>query len=64
MFPNIGPTTLVGCHRRNDWRRRVRCAHHKLARCGGRIKIAARLPGIACTALRDRIEKYGLSAVA
>jgi DNA-binding NtrC family response regulator len=42
----------------------VRCAHHKLARCGGRIKIAARLPGIACTALRDRIEKYGLSAVA
>jgi DNA-binding NtrC family response regulator len=35
-----------------------------LARCGGHNKIAARLPGIACTALRDRIEKYGLSAVA
>jgi DNA-binding NtrC family response regulator len=35
-----------------------------LARCGGRNKIAARLPGIACTALRNRIEKYGLSAVA
>lgn len=35
-----------------------------LARCGGHIKPACRLLGISRTKLQDRIEKYGLSAVA
>jgi len=35
-----------------------------LARCGGRIKPAARLLGMSRTALREKARKYGLSAAA
>jgi DNA-binding NtrC family response regulator len=35
-----------------------------LARCGGKIKPAARLLGMSRTALRDKARKYGLSSVA